>query len=76
MDELPGTSVFAKDATGAVFHTYSAYARGDERSLGAYMFLDITPNGRNENGPHRNLMDWVKRHDEYAAAPSAGGCCA
>lgn len=76
MDELPGTSVFTKDETGAVFHTYSAYARGDERSLGAYMFLDITPKGRNENGPHRNLMDWVKRHDEYAGASPAGGCCA
>ena len=76
MDELPGTSVFAKDATGAVFHTYSTYARGDERSLGAYMFLDITPKGRNENGPHHNLMDWVKRHDEYAVTQPTGGCCA
>ena len=76
MDELPGISVFAKDAAGAVFHTYSAYARGDERSLGAYMFLDITPNGRNENGPHGNLMDWVKRHDEYPVTQPASGCCA
>lgn len=75
MDELPGISVFIKDDTGAVFHTYSAYARGDERSLGAYMFLDVTPNGRNENGPHHNLMDWVHRHDEYASATGEAGCC-
>jgi predicted dithiol-disulfide oxidoreductase (DUF899 family) len=63
--EAPGISVFIKDESGAVFHTYSAYARGDERGLGAYMFLDLTPKGRNETGPNYNLTDWVKRHDEY-----------
>jgi predicted dithiol-disulfide oxidoreductase (DUF899 family) len=61
-------SVFVKDENGTVFHTYSAYARGDERGLGAYMFLDLTPKGRNENGPNYNLTDWVKRHDEYGSA--------
>jgi predicted dithiol-disulfide oxidoreductase (DUF899 family) len=65
MEDLHGTSVFFKDDSGAVFHTYSAYARGDERGLGTYMFLDLTPKGRNENGPNFNLTDWVKRHDEY-----------
>ena len=45
-------SVFFKDESGNVFHTYSAYARGDERGLGAYMFLDLTPKGRNETGPN------------------------
>ena len=65
MEDLHGTSVFIKDETGAVFHTYSAYARGDERGLGAYMFLDMTPKGRNETGPNYNLTDWVRRHDEY-----------
>jgi predicted dithiol-disulfide oxidoreductase (DUF899 family) len=63
--EAPGMSVFFKDESGTVFHTYSAYARGDERGLGAYMFLDLTPKGRNETGPNYNLTDWVKRHDEY-----------
>jgi predicted dithiol-disulfide oxidoreductase (DUF899 family) len=29
------------------------------------MFLDMTPNGRNETGPNYNLTDWVKRHDKY-----------
>jgi len=57
-----------KDESGAVYHTYSAYARGDERGLGAYMFIDLTPKGREENGPNYNLMDWVKRHDEYDKA--------
>lgn len=63
-EDLHGTSVFYKDENGDIFHTYSVYARGDERGLGTYMFLDLTPKGRNE-GPKGNLTDWVKRHDEY-----------
>jgi predicted dithiol-disulfide oxidoreductase (DUF899 family) len=64
MDELPGASAFFKDETGAVFHTYSSYGRGGEHGIGAYMFLDFAPKGRNETG-RGNLMDWVRRHDEY-----------
>ncbi|MGA2410518.1 MAG: DUF899 family protein, partial [Candidatus Binataceae bacterium] len=65
MEDLHGTSVFFKDENGGIFHTYSTYARGDERGIGAYAFLDLTPKGRNETGPNFNLTDWVKRHDEY-----------
>jgi predicted dithiol-disulfide oxidoreductase (DUF899 family) len=68
-EDLPGISVFFKDENGIVYHTYSAYARGDERGLGAYMFLDLTPKGRNENGPNFNLTDWVRRHDKYEQQP-------
>ena len=64
MDELPGISVFYRDEAGAIFHTYSSYARGAEELISAYMLLDLTPKGRNETG-RGNLMDWVKRHDEY-----------
>jgi len=64
-EELSGLSVFYKDATGDVFHTYSTYARGDELVDSTYMLLDMTPKGRNETGPYHNLMDWVRRHDEY-----------
>lgn len=71
MTDLPGISVFYKDEDGTVFHTYSAYARGDERGLGAYMFLDLTPKGRNETGPAYDLTDWVRRHDEYEDAAAA-----
>ena len=39
------------------------------------MLLDMTPKGRDENGPHHNLMDWVKRHDEYQTASKANACC-
>jgi predicted dithiol-disulfide oxidoreductase (DUF899 family) len=70
MEDLHGTTVFFKDNDGAIFHTYSAYARGDERGLGAYMYLDMTPKGRNE-GEGGNLTNWVKRHDEYEATPRA-----
>jgi predicted dithiol-disulfide oxidoreductase (DUF899 family) len=65
IEELPGLSVFYKDAAGDIFHTYSSYARGAEELLGTYMVLDLTPKGRNETGPNHNLMDWVRRHDRY-----------
>jgi len=58
-------SVFYKDESGQVFYTYSAYSRSGEVQCGAYHFLDMAPKGRNET---KNLMDWVKRHDEYATA--------
>lgn len=73
-EELPGLSVFYKDASGQVFHTYSTYTRGLDRFLGTYQFLDVTPLGRNETGPNRELKDWVKRHDQYEAAP-VSSCC-
>jgi predicted dithiol-disulfide oxidoreductase (DUF899 family)/uncharacterized protein YndB with AHSA1/START domain len=69
-NELPGLSVFAKDSAGQVFHTYSSYARGNEEVIGAFIYLDITPKGRNE----KEIMDWVKRNDEYGA-PDALSCC-
>ncbi len=64
MSELHGTSVFAKDAAGDVFHTYSTYGRGVERFNTVYGFLDILPKGRDEDGLPFS-MGWVKRHDEY-----------
>jgi predicted dithiol-disulfide oxidoreductase (DUF899 family) len=63
--EAPGISVFCKDASGAVFHTYSAYARGLDMLNGAYHLLDLVPKGRDEaNLPHHS--NWLRRHDEYA----------
>lgn len=73
IDELPGYSVFAKGDDGSVFHTYSSFGRGGEALLGAYVLLDMTPKGRDER-VKGNLMDWVKRHDEYATA-DAHACC-
>lgn len=63
-EERPGVSVFYKDGTGAVFHTYSSYARGLDIFLGTYNFLDITPKGRDE-AAFRHTMAWVRHHDKY-----------
>jgi predicted dithiol-disulfide oxidoreductase (DUF899 family) len=52
--------VFYRDQSGAVFHTYSAYARG----LDAYNFLDLAPKGRDEDGL-KFTMAWVRHHDKY-----------
>jgi predicted dithiol-disulfide oxidoreductase (DUF899 family) len=66
-EEMSGISVFYKDETGNIFHTYSTYGRGDEMLDTTYMYLDLTPKGRNETGPHFNLGDWVRHHDRYGA---------
>lgn len=74
-EELSGLSVFYKEGNGDVFHTYSTYGRGDEMVDTTYMYLDLTPKGRNENGPHYSLGDWVRHHDRYdvAGVVDAGG---
>jgi predicted dithiol-disulfide oxidoreductase (DUF899 family) len=58
--------VFAKDATGRVYHTYSTYARGAEPFLGAYAWLDLVPKGRDEDDLDFG-MTWVRHHDRYDA---------
>ena len=73
-DEMPGASVFYCDADGAIFHTYSAYARGLDILIGAYNFLDLAPKGRDEEVLPWT-MAWVRRHDEYADVRRAGACC-
>jgi len=39
------------------------------------MVLDLTPKGRNETGPHGNLTDSVRRHDEYDNVKATRSCC-
>jgi predicted dithiol-disulfide oxidoreductase (DUF899 family) len=65
MEEHNGTSMFYRDESGTVFHTYSVYARGSEMVGGVYGYLDHLPKGRNETGPNHNLTDWVRHHDKY-----------
>ena len=63
-DELPGVSVFAKDAAGTVFHTYSSYSRGLDVLNACYQLLDLVPKGRDEADlPHPAV--WLRRHDAY-----------
>jgi predicted dithiol-disulfide oxidoreductase (DUF899 family) len=70
--DLPGVSVFARDAAGQVHHTYSAYTRGCELLVGAFNWLDLVPKGRNETG----IMSWVRLHDEYGTGGFDHDCCA
>ncbi|MCC8937655.1 DUF899 domain-containing protein [Bradyrhizobium sp. Arg68] len=73
-DELPGVSVFYRDDSGAVFHTYSTFARGLDMMNAAYHYLDLTPLGRHEEGlPYP--MDWVRLRDQYQPAPVQASCC-
>ena len=58
LQERPGLSAFVL-SDGAVFHTYSAYARGLDGLWGAYQWLDRAPLGRNGD-EHA----WV-HHDAY-----------
>ncbi|HZR29770.1 MAG TPA: thioredoxin family protein [Terriglobales bacterium] len=60
--EREGASVFYKDPSGNVFHTYSTYARGIDILNVDYHYLDLVPKGRDEGG--RGPF-WVRRHDEY-----------
>ena len=62
--DMVGISVFAKDAAGEVYHTYSCYSRGVEMVNGAYHFLDLVPKGRDE-GEFAAAQAWVRRHDQY-----------
>src|SRR5687768_3108417 len=58
VQDRPGLSAFILE-DGALYHTYSAYARGVDGIWSMYPWLDRAPKGRNEQGP------WWKRHDEY-----------
>jgi uncharacterized protein YndB with AHSA1/START domain len=77
--ESHGVSAFLREGD-AVFHTYSAYARGAELLLGTYNWLDLTALGRQEDweepagrsdGP---FMHWVRHHDRYEGVSAGQGC--
>jgi predicted dithiol-disulfide oxidoreductase (DUF899 family) len=73
-EELPGISVFARGEDGAVYLTYSTFARGLDMLLTADHYLDLTPEGRNEKA----YPGWPRRHDEYpekTAANATAACC-
>lgn len=61
--EAPGLSVFFR-GDDAVFHTYSAYARGVESLTDAYSLLDTTPYGRQE--------DWEDSPTGWPQKPTYG----
>ena len=59
-----GVSVFYRDENGAVYHTYSCYARGIDMLNGTYNYLDLVPKGRDEAGL-KSPQAWVRFHDRY-----------
>lgn len=77
--EQPGLSIFLRVGE-EIYHTYSAYGRGLDQIIGTYVYLDLTPYGRQEEwedspkGWPRTSMFWVRHHDKYGdATPST--CC-
>jgi len=64
-DEAPGVSVLRRGDDGRIFLTYQTFARGLDMVNGAYHFLDLTPNGRDEDELPWT-MAWLSRHDAYS----------
>jgi predicted dithiol-disulfide oxidoreductase (DUF899 family) len=62
MTEAPGLSVFRQE-DGAIYHTYSTYARGLDMLNVAYHYMDLAPKGCDEHGEGQS---WVRRRDEYS----------
>ena len=61
-----GVSVFYKDETGAIFHTYSSFARGIDLVNTAYNYLDLVPKGRDEGGKGPG---WVRHTSNATTVP-------
>jgi predicted dithiol-disulfide oxidoreductase (DUF899 family) len=62
--EKPGVSVFMREV-GKIYHTYSAYARGLDMVNVACHYMDLVPQGPDEN--ETDGMAWLHRRDEYPA---------
>jgi predicted dithiol-disulfide oxidoreductase (DUF899 family) len=61
-EEMSGLTVFCKDETGEVFHTYSTYGRGDEMVDTTYMYLDLAPRARHAHSPVGRLRSGRRSH--------------
>ncbi|MPZ36168.1 MAG: DUF899 domain-containing protein [Rhodospirillales bacterium] len=61
--DRPGLCAFVRE-DGAIYHTYSSYARGMDGIWGMYHWLDRAPKGRNEAGGGV----WWRHHDKYEKA--------
>jgi predicted dithiol-disulfide oxidoreductase (DUF899 family) len=68
--EAPGISVFARDAVGDVYHTYSTFGRGVEVVMTTYDLLDLVPKGRDEANDDYG-MQWLCHHDRYEPSSAA-----
>jgi predicted dithiol-disulfide oxidoreductase (DUF899 family) len=74
VEEAPGISVFYRDETGNIFHTYSCFARGLDMMNAAYHYLDLTPMGRHEEGlPYPDGLAAAAR--PVSASVGTAACC-
>jgi predicted dithiol-disulfide oxidoreductase (DUF899 family) len=64
LEDREGVSVFYRAPDGAIYHTYSAYARGIDLLNTAYNYLDLVPKGRDEDELDFT-QSWVRYHDRY-----------
>ena len=75
-EDMMGASIFARNQSGEVFHTYSTFARGIANLMGAFMWLDLTPGGRHQFDDHRSRLseDGLRdaRRDDRNAHPAPG----
>lgn len=70
-EERPGMSIFQKNPSGEIFHTFSVYGRGLEDFMGIYAILDRVPKGRDEAALSHG-MAWVRHHDRYPESNIVG----
>ncbi len=63
LGEREGISVFYRDESGTVYHTYSCFARGIDMMNATYQYIDLTPVGRDE--AVKGNQYWVRHHDKY-----------
>src|SRR5262245_47137491 len=64
ISDREGLSTFYKDPDGAVFHTYSTYARGIDLLNSPYNVLDLC----HQRGDEKNVefsQEWVRYQDRY-----------
>ena len=64
-----GISVFAKNESGEVFHTYSCYARRTRMLNGAYHYLDLVCLCPNLFAVPRKGNDGKSAHGVFAEDP-------
>ncbi len=76
-EDMMGASIFARNESGEVFHTYSTNAREIENLMGAFMWLDLTPKGRHEfdDGHSRLSEDELRDITTKGRDDHEGDCC-
>jgi predicted dithiol-disulfide oxidoreductase (DUF899 family) len=69
-EDMMGASIFVRNASDEVFHTYSTHARGIENLMGTFMWLDLTPKGRHQFDDGRSRVS-----EDDLAQTVTGSCC-